>query len=112
LSRKASGFRAWLIQRVSAIYLALYCIYLLFHFALYPPDAYAQWQTWLADPLVGVTMALFFLALLMHAWIGVRDVVIDYVHPLALRVTVLTVIALLLTGCGFWVFRTLVLVTL
>jgi len=112
MSRKASGFRAWLVQRVSAIYLAIYFSYLFFYFSLYPPAAYAQWRSWLADPLVGITMALFFLALLMHAWIGVRDVVIDYVHSLAIRLTVLIAIALLLTGCGFWVLRTLVLVAL
>jgi len=112
MSRKVSGFRAWLIQRISAIYLAVYFIYLLVHFFISPPVEYVQWRSWLADPFIGISMALFFLALFMHAWIGVRDVVIDYVHPLILRLTVLTVIAILLVGCGFLVLRTLVLVAL
>jgi succinate dehydrogenase / fumarate reductase membrane anchor subunit len=112
MSRKASGFRAWLIQRISAIYLAVYFIYLFFHFAFAAPGSHEQWQAWLAAPVVSVTLALFFLALLLHAWIGVRDVVIDYVHPLAIRLTVLTGVALLLIGCGFWVLRSLVVVAL
>lgn len=112
MSRKVSGFRAWVLQRLSAIYLAAYFSYLLLHFSLSPPADHMQWRAWLADPLISVGMALFFLALLMHAWIGLRDVVIDYVHPLAARLTVLSGIALLLTGCGFWVLRTLVLVAL
>jgi len=112
VSRKASGFRAWLLQRVSAVYLALYLLYLVFHFSLNAPADYTAWHAWLAKPLTGIFMALFFLSLLMHAWIGVRDIVIDYVHPLAVRLLVLTGVALLLTGCGFWVLRTLVLVAL
>jgi succinate dehydrogenase / fumarate reductase membrane anchor subunit len=112
MSRKASGFRAWLIQRISAIYLAVYFIYLFIHFSMSPPTEYAQWRAWLADPFISISMMLFFLALLMHAWIGVRDVVIDYVHRLPLRLTVLTAIAILLVGCGFMVMRTLILVAL
>ena len=110
MSRKASGFRAWLIQRVSAIYLAVYFIYLVIHFSISPPSEYTQWRLWLADPMVSISMAIFFVALLMHAWIGVRDVVIDYLHSLLLRLTVLTGIAILLVGCGFLVLRTWVLV--
>jgi len=112
MNRKASGFRAWLIQRVSAIYLAVYFIYLFIYFSISPPTDYAQWRIWLADPMVSISMAIFFAALLMHAWIGVRDVIIDYVHPLSLRLTVLTGIAILLIGCGFLVLRTLVLVAM
>jgi succinate dehydrogenase / fumarate reductase membrane anchor subunit len=112
VSRKLSGFRAWVVQRISAIYLACYFVYLFIHFAVSPPADHIQWQSWLADPFTSIGMALFFLALLMHAWIGVRDVVIDYVHPLPARLSVLSGIALLLAGCGFWVLRTLVLVAL
>ena len=112
MSRKASGFRAWIFQRISAVYLAAYFIYLAVHFSLTPPVNHAQLHTWLAQPLVSVTLALFFLALLLHSWIGVRDVVIDYVHNFSVRLTVLSGIALILIGCGFWVLRTLVVVAL
>jgi len=112
MSRKASGFRAWLIQRISAIYLAIYFVYLFAHFAISSPADYEQWRMWLADPVISISLALFFLSLLMHAWIGARDVVIDYVHPLSIRLTALTAIAILLVGCGFLVLRTLILVAL
>ena len=112
MSRKAAGFRAWLVQRVSAIYLAIYFIYLLYHFSFQAPSDYQQWHAWLDNPVVGISLALFFLSLLMHAWIGIRDVVIDYVHPLMIRLTVLTLVAALLIGCGFWVLRTLIVVAL
>jgi len=38
------------------------------------------------------------LALLWHAWIGVRDIWMDYVKPLALRVMLHTLTAVWLTG--------------
>ena len=112
MSRKLSGFRAWLIQRVSAVYLAAYTVYLLGFFTASPPQNYAAFVSWLAQPLVSVSMALCFLALLVHAWIGIRDVVIDYIHPLAARLLVLILVALLLISCGFWFLQTLLQVSL
>ena len=48
-----------------------------------------------------------FAALLAHAWVGVRDVVMDYVHPVALRLLVLSLLVLYFTGLGVWVARIL-----
>ena len=50
----------------------------------------------------------FVLALLVHVWVGLRDIVLDYLHPLALRIGTLALIAFLLGGCGFWALRTLI----
>ena len=112
MSRKVSGFRAWVIQRATAIYLAIYFIYLLLHFAIEPPVNYEAWRSWLDDPYVSIGAAIFFLSLLLHAWIGVRDVVIDYVHPLGIRLAVLSLVALVLLASGFWLFRSLIVVAL
>ena len=112
MSRKVSGFKAWIVQRVSATYLGIYFIYILQHFIFTPPATHQDLAMWLASPVVIITMLLFFLALLLHAWIGLRDVVIDYVHSLGIRLTVLVLIAILLVGCGFSVFRTLILVAM
>jgi succinate dehydrogenase / fumarate reductase membrane anchor subunit len=50
-----------------------------------------------------VAVLLFFVALLLHGWIGLRDVVIDYVHPLGLRMAVLGAVALGQIALGLWV---------
>ena len=112
MSRKASGFQAWLVQRISAVYLAAFFVYLLIHFIICPPQDYSAWIGWLSNPLVYVGLSLFFLSLLMHAWIGVRDVIIDYIHPITIRLSVLTVVAGLLIGSGFWLLRALLRVAL
>jgi succinate dehydrogenase / fumarate reductase membrane anchor subunit len=45
---------------------------------------------------------LFVVALLIHAWVGIRDVLIDYVHPIMARVTLLSLFAIGFVGCGLW----------
>jgi succinate dehydrogenase / fumarate reductase membrane anchor subunit len=52
---------------------------------------------------VALPTLLFFAGVLLHAWVGIRDVVIDYVHAAALRLCVLSLVGALLLVCGFWV---------
>lgn len=107
--RTATGLRAWVLQRVTAVYLALFLVYVVAHFALDPPRDYAAWRDWVGDPLVSVATLLFFATLLLHAWVGLRDIVIDYVHPVAIRVTVLAVLATGLAACALWAAQVLFL---
>jgi succinate dehydrogenase / fumarate reductase membrane anchor subunit len=110
MSRQASGFKAWVIQRVTAVYIALFVLYAVVHFAVDAPVDVAAWRAWMASPVVSMALLLFFAALLMHAWIGIRDVLIDYVHPLSIRVVVLSAFATALIGTGLWVAQVIFLV--
>jgi len=109
MSRQASGLRAWVFQRITAIFLLLYFPYLILVFAFSAPASHAELVAWLQHPLVGIGFLLFVGALLLHAWVGVRDAIIDYVHPLGIRVTALTLLALALLGCGLWTLKVVVL---
>jgi succinate dehydrogenase / fumarate reductase, membrane anchor subunit len=102
-----SGLRAWLVQRLSAVYLMGFSVYLLVHFICCPPVDHAAWLAWLNTPLVSMAWALFFVALLIHAWVGIRDVILDYVHPLLLRLSALGAVGMALIGTGFWLLRIL-----
>ncbi len=101
--RTLSGTRAWLWQRLSAVYLLAFTIYVLVKLAFAAPQNYDAWRGWLSGGGTEVAVLLFFVALLLHAWIGLRDVVIDYVHPLGLRVAVLGAVALGELALGVWV---------
>lgn len=106
--RKAvSGLRAWLVQRVSAVFMLFFIIFLLTHFVVDPPRSYLAWHDWMLSPGINLIASVFAAALLAHAWVGVRDVVMDYVHPIAVRVLVLSSLALYLMGLGAWVARIL-----
>lgn len=111
MSRGAQGLRAWLIQRVTAVYLGLFTLYLLWLFLVSPPSGYIAWSAWAGHPLVGIGLSLYVIAVLLHAWVGMRDVLIDYVHPVGLRLTLLGLMAFGLLGCGLWALRALLLNT-
>lgn len=96
------GLRPWVIQRVSAVYIALFIIYLLVCALSAQAIGFEAWRGWLFAPFNSVGMALFVLATLFHAWIGMRDVVLDYVHNIMLRILVLALIMGTLLGSGLW----------
>ena len=110
MRRPLGGLTPWLVQRLSAVFMLAFIGFMLAHFLVDPPVSYGAWRAWVGNPGVGVAALLFFAALLMHAWVGLRDVTLDYVKPLAARVAVLALIAIALLGAGAWVFRILWLV--
>jgi succinate dehydrogenase / fumarate reductase membrane anchor subunit len=109
--RTATGLRAWLVQRVTAVYMLLFIVFLLFHFLLAPPDSYEAWHGWMRNSRIAIATSVFFAALLLHAWVGIRDVLMDYVHPLAWRISALTLLAFSLTAIAAWVVRILLMGT-
>ncbi len=106
MTRIFSGLRAWLLQRVSAVYLLLFLMAFAPRIITMPPADYAAWRG-LFGPGTRIATALFFLALALHAWIGLRDIALDYLRPAALRLVVLALIAFGLVACVWQVFSTL-----
>lgn len=107
------GLRPWVIQRVSAVYIIVFTLYVLYCLATVDSvatgNAYAQWRGWLYSPFNTTMSGLFIIALLFHAWIGMRDVVLDYVHHIMLRIFVLGMLIGILLGSALWLFRVLLL---
>ena len=91
------GWKDWLAQRTTAIAMAAYTLFLL-AVALYQGGFdYALWKTLFAGTAFRIATLLFGLSVLWHAWIGMRDIWMDYIKPTALRLAleILTVIVLL-----------------
>lgn len=109
MSRRAAGLRAWVVQRLTAIYLGVFLVFLLAKFLLDPPLHHAEWRGWLADPVINIAGLLFVLTLLLHAWVGVRDILMDYVKPIALRAGLMALVILGLMACGLWAAQLLIL---
>jgi len=108
MSKRINGLQAWALQRFSAVYLLGFSIYVLVDLSINPLAGYSQWREWLGQPLNGILIILASGMLLIHAWVGIRDVVLDYVHPLALRVMVLALFALGLLASAAWLATILV----
>ncbi len=80
-----TGLAAWCVQRLSAVYMLAFAIFLLATFALDPVHDYAHWHGWVGSPSITIALITFFAALLSHMWVGLRDVLLDYAKPPALQ---------------------------
>ena len=100
--RLFSGQRAFVLQRLSALVLLAYLAAAALRLALGAPPTFAQWQAWSAQPWAAAALMLLAVAILAHAWVGLRDVALDYVKPLALRLAVLAAAAAALALLGAW----------
>lgn len=102
MSPRAQGLRAWLLQRLSAVYMAVYMIVAIVWVYLNAPLDFLTWQAVFALPLVNIFTQLFIFLLLAHAWVGVRDIFVDYVHHLPSRFVLLILISLLQVMLAIW----------
>lgn len=102
MSIHAQGLRTWLWQRLTSIYIALFLLVAVIWFLLTDDLGYGEWRAVMADPVVNIATALFVPALLFHVGIGIRDILIDYVHPLGLRFFVMVVMVVILLALGIW----------
>jgi succinate dehydrogenase / fumarate reductase membrane anchor subunit len=107
VSRRAQGLRAWLWQRGSAIYLLVYVLVAGVLLLWRQPSSHEAWRAWMAQPAMTLATAVFFWALLIHAWVGGRDVLIDYARPLSLRLALLAILGLMLGASGLWALKAL-----
>lgn len=91
------GLFDWLVQRLSAVVMVAYTLLLLLVLARMPQIDYVHWKALWNVPMMRYCTALFLLALYLHAWVGLRDIFMDYIKDAGLRLTlyVFTVIALL-----------------
>ena len=88
-----SGQRAFVVQRLSALALLAFVAAAAGRLAFGPPVTLAQWQDWAAQPLAAALLLLGAAALFAHAWVGIRDVALDYVHPCPVRLGFLVLAA-------------------
>lgn len=110
MSRGLGGFQPWLIQRLTAAYLAIYFIFFLLLLLFWDWD-FPAWRELMGGPWMVFASLLFFVSLFLHAWIGIRDVVVDYVHPLIPRLIMLAAIVAALMYFGFWALQILLTVS-
>lgn len=97
------GVRDWLAQRMTAIVMALYTIILLVSFLTGSNFSYEGWAGLFARQWFKIATFVTFLALIYHAWVGVRDVLMDYVtKSVGLRLALQVAAILWLVGCAGW----------
>lgn len=96
------GLKDWIAQRATAVIMAVYTVILVATLLIVQPGSFEAWRGVFANGFIKFATFLFFLSLFYHAWIGVRDIWMDYVKPTGVRLVlhVLTIVALV--GYAGW----------
>jgi succinate dehydrogenase / fumarate reductase, membrane anchor subunit len=101
------GLGSWLAQRITAVIMAIYSVILLLVFMSGRPIDYGVWRELFTRGWMRVATLLFAVSLGWHAWVGVRDIVMDYVKHDGLRLTLEVVTILVIAGYVGWTMQIL-----
>jgi len=101
------GFRDWLSQRVTAVLMALFTVVLLLQVLFGGPLGYERWAGIFAQQWMKFLTFTVIVALALHAWVGVRDIWMDYIKPVGLRLVLQVFSIVWLVGCAGWAIQVL-----
>lgn len=96
------GWQDWLAQRITAVIMVLFSIVFLGFFLIKGSVGYAEWHSLFHSQLFRILAQLFLFSVFYHAWIGIRDVLMDYVTAAGIRLTAEVVVLLFLVICSIW----------
>ncbi len=111
MSYQAKGLQAWFFQRVTGLFMAFYTLYVLWFVLSTEVVSYQIWLAWFSHPLMNAATGLFFIQLAVHAWVGMRDIALDYMTNDTLRFLTLTFISFFLIMLSLETIRTLFLLS-
>lgn len=101
------GLRDWLAQRITAVIMLVYTLLFVLAVLTLPKFDFWHWQALWTMPLMRYATVLFAIALLYHAWVGVRNMFMDYIKPTGLRLMLYVVVILALISYGAWTVQIL-----
>lgn len=96
------GLKDWLVQRITAVLMIAYTGLLIILMIIYQPESYEDFKALFSIQWIKIASLLFFTGLCWHAWVGVRNVLMDYVHPMAIRLTLQVTCIVALLGYLIW----------
>ena len=96
------GLRDWLLQRLTAVVMGLFTVGFLVCVVWHKPSTYADWRGLFSGTFTRLATMLFFAALLYHAWVGMRDIFMDYIKPVYVRLALQTAVGLTLVVYLIW----------
>jgi len=101
------GMRDWMVQRVTAVIMSVYTVILLVVVLGGVPISYAVWKDLFTQGWMRVATLLFAASLAWHLWVGVRNVLMDYIKPDGLRLTLQVVVLLTIAAYLGWTMQIL-----
>jgi len=101
------GWRDWLSQRITATLMAMFTLLVLLQVLLPGPLNYDKWSGIFAAQWMKVLTFVVIVSLLYHAWVGMRDIWMDYIKPMGIRLALQVFTLVWLVGCAGWAVQVL-----
>ncbi len=102
------GLRDWLAQRITGVLIAVYAVVVAaLLLARAQPMTHAAWRELFARGWMRVATLLFAVSLAWHAWVGMRDILMDYVKPAGVRLALQVLVLLTLAAYVGWTIQIL-----
>ena len=97
------GLRDWLAQRVTAALMALFTLLVIGQVVLSKgPIGYDKWAGIFSSQPMKVLTFTILIALAYHVWVGMRDIWMDYIKPVGVRLSLQVFTLVWLTACTGW----------
>ena len=101
------GLRDWLAQRITAAIMAVYSLIVAFVLFFGAPLTYGVWRDLFTQGWMRVATLLFAFSLAWHAWVGMRDILMDYIKPTAVRLSLEIGVLLMIAAYVGWTVQVL-----
>ena len=102
------GLRDWLAQRVTAVQMALFTLVLLAQVILFQgPIGYDKWAGIFSSQWMKTLTFAVIISLLYHAWVGMREIFMDYIQPVYVRLALQVFAMVWLVACAGWAIQVL-----
>ena len=101
------GLRDWLVQRVTAVLMGLFTAVLLVQLLMPGALGYERWAGIFAAQWMKVLTFVVIVALAWHVWVGMRDIWMDYIKPVGVRLGLQVFTIVWLVGCAGWAVQVL-----
>jgi succinate dehydrogenase / fumarate reductase membrane anchor subunit len=101
------GLRDWMSQRITAVLMAIFTIVLLVQ-VLWPGEmGYERWAGIFSRQWMKVLTFVVIVSLAIHVWVGMRDIWMDYVKPVGVRLVLQVLTIAWLAGNAGWAVQVL-----
>ena len=101
------GLRDWLAQRVTALLMAIFTLALVAQLLMPGELDYYRWAAIFGHQWMKALTFVTIASILWHAWVGVRDVLMDYIHAVGVRLALQVASIVWLVGCAGWALQVL-----
>ena len=99
------GLRDWLSQRVTAALMALFTLVVIAQVLSPGETGYDKWAGMFSHQWMKLLTFVVIVSMLVHVWVGMRDVLMDYVKAVGARLALQVATIVWLVGCAGWAIQ-------